>query len=54
MPFGRRAQPSRCFFRLLIPGLTLVLVLESQAKFEYVTLCADTEYDHRRIYSLCL
>jgi hypothetical protein len=42
MAFWHRAHPDKCFFLLLIPGLTPVSLLESDSGFEIVTQLADT------------
>jgi hypothetical protein len=42
MAFWRRAHSDKCFFQLLIPGLTPVSLLESESGFEIVMQLVDT------------
>jgi hypothetical protein len=42
MAFYHRAQSDKCFFQLLVAGLTPVSLLESKSGFEVVTQLAST------------
>jgi hypothetical protein len=52
MTFWRRAQSDECFFLLLIPGLTLVSVLEANQGLKLSRNSRTPENDHFHIYMI--
>ncbi len=52
MALWHQAHSDKCFFQLLIPGLTPVSLLESVSGFDFVTRLVDTGKHHLHVYSL--